>query len=130
MDADISNSISALSVLFGVAVFHLGASSTKITKALELETPEKSLVHARRSNRQTVCSALLMGALPNFLMLTAILVVMSPRIIDHLMSYQFSIVDFNFMVTLFQIVGFIVVFYTSLSFGNVARLTIKWAELW
>lgn len=129
METDISNSISALSVLFGVAVFHLGASSTKITKALELEVPEKSLVHARRSNRQTVCAALLMGALPNFLMLTAILVVMSPRIIDHLVNYQFSLVDFKFMVTLFQIVGFIVVFYTFLSFCNVARLTIKWVEL-
>lgn len=130
MEDNIANSISALSVLFGVAVFHLGAAAPKIANALELNIPEKTLKDARKRNRQTIISVLLVNSLPNFLMLFAILFVMSPNLILHTTAYEFNLIDFNFMATLFQIIGAIVILYTTLSFLNLMRLIKKWLALW
>lgn len=130
MEANIANSISSLSVLFGVAVFHLGAAVPEIANALNLDVPEKTLKDARKRNRKLIFSVILLSSLPNFLMLSTILFVMSPNLILHIRAYEFNFSDFNFLVTLFQIIGAIVLFYAILSFSNLIRLGIKWYAMW
>ncbi len=129
MEADVLNSISALSVIFGVAVFHLGASSKKVLAALELDIPAKTLRLERMQNRKEVLVALLIGAFPNFMMLSAIFIVMLPSMIRYIKIYEFNLFAFSFMVTLFQILGFIVMFYVVISFANIIKLSKKWLEL-
>ncbi|MDN7138078.1 hypothetical protein J6J34_07635 [Pseudidiomarina sp. 1ASP75-14] len=129
MEADVLNSISALSVIFGVAVFHLGASSKKILAALELDIPAKTLRLERMQSRKEVLVALLIGAFPNFMMLSAIFIVMLPSMIRYIRIYEFNLFAFSFMVTLFQILGFIVMFYVVISFANILKLSKKWLEL-
>ncbi len=129
METNISNSISALSVLFGVAVFHLGASATKISDILAMEEPAKALVQERKNKRGEVVRVILANNLPNLLMLGAIVLVMAPQYIVHVTSYEVEFWNFDFMVTLYQIIGTIVVFYFTFSFSNMVKLIAKWWKL-
>jgi hypothetical protein len=128
LETNLSEALSALSVIFGVAVFHLGASSERISTALSLNVPEKSLKHARKEVSYKIWKSVFLDALPSFLILGAISFIMTPTALNHLSNYDFAIWNFDFMTSLYQLLGMIVLVYWLFSFSNLARLLFKFTE--
>ncbi len=129
METNVANSISALSVVFGVAVFHLGASSEVIKSTLNIENPSKTLEKAREQLRGDIVRVITVNSLPNLVMLLAIAFVMLPQFVKHISHYKLELWDFDFMITLYQIIGVIVFFYLLMSAKNTIFLLGKWCRL-
>lgn len=128
METSLPNIISALSVLFGVAVFHMGANANKVKEALVIDKPPKEQVTTLKKQRSTIATTILLSSMPNFAMLGAISFVMLPQAVKHISTTKFSLINFDFMITLYQLIWIIVVFYTIASLVNIIKLANKWFE--
>lgn len=126
MGSSLSDTISALSVMFGVAAFHLNASWPRIQTILELEEPDQVLKHERASKRRLIIGTFFSSSLPSLAMLAALLLVITPTAIKHLNDLSFSLFQFDLMTTLFQIISAIIVFYFSVSLWQALKLIQKW----
>ena len=125
METNLPQALSALSVLFAVAVFHLGSNSTKVNEALAIEASPFEQKLENEKKRREIFKVILFSALPSFLMLSAICFVMTPLAIEHLVSTEMALWDFDFMISLYQMIWLIVVFYFIVSAVNVSRLCRK-----
>ncbi|MDH7943701.1 hypothetical protein QGM61_07695 [Pseudohongiella sp. SYSU M77423] len=128
METSLPNIISALSVLFGVAVFHMGANANKVKEALAIDKPPKEQVTTLKKQRSTIATTILLSSMPNFAMLGAISFVMLPQAVKHISTTKLSLINFDFMITLYQIIWIIVAFYTIASMVNIIKLVNKWFE--
>lgn len=128
METSLPNIISALSVLFGVAVFHMGANANKVKEALAIDKPPKEQVASLKKLRSTIATTILLSSMPNFAMLGAISFVMLPQAVKHISTTKLSLVNFDFMITLYQLIWIIVAFYTIASMVNIIKLVNKWFE--
>lgn len=128
MGASLLNIISALSVLFGVAVFHMGANANKVKEALSIEKPPKEQVDTLKKQRSKIATTILLSSLPNFAMLSAISFVMLPQAMKHIRATKFILTNFDFMITLYQLIWIIVAFYTIASLVNIIKLVVKWSK--
>ncbi|TMO24727.1 MULTISPECIES: hypothetical protein [Pseudoalteromonas] len=128
METSLPNIISALSVLFGVAVFHMGANANKVKEALSIDKPPKEQVATLKKLRSTIATTILLSSMPNFAMLSAISFVMLPQAVKHISTTKLSLINFDFMITLYQLIWIIVAFYTIASLVNIIKLVIKWIK--
>ncbi|MCG7540125.1 hypothetical protein [Pseudoalteromonas sp. OF7H-1] len=128
METSLPNIISALSVLFGVAVFHMGANANKVKEALAIDKPPREQVTTLKKQRSTIATTILLSSMPNFAMLGAISFVMLPQAVKHISTTKLSLINFDFMITLYQLIWIIVAFYTMASMVNIIKLVNKWLE--
>lgn len=128
METSLPNIISALSVLFGVAVFHMGANANKVKEALAIDKPPKEQVTTLKKQRSTIATTILLSSMPNLAMLGAISFVMLPQAVKHISTTKLSLINFDFMITLYQLIWIIVAFYTIASMVNIIKLVNKWFE--
>jgi len=128
LETSLPNIISALSVLFGVAVFHMGANANKVKEALSIDKPPKEQVATLKKLRSTIATTILLSSMPNFAMLSAISFVMLPQAVKHISTTKLSLINFDFMITLYQLIWIIVAFYTIASLVNIIKLVIKWIK--
>jgi hypothetical protein len=128
LETSLPNIISALSVLFGVAVFHMGANANKVKEALAIDKPPKEQVTTLKKQRSTIATTILLSSMPNFAMLGAISFVMLPQAVNHMSTTKLSLINFDFMITLYQLIWIIVAFYTIASMVNIIKLVYKWFE--
>lgn len=128
MEASLPNIISALSVLFGVAAFHMGANANKVKEALAIDKPPKEQVATLKKQRSTIATTILLSSMPNFAMLGAISFVMLPQAVKHISTTKLSLINFDFMITLYQLIWIIVAFYTIASMVNIIKLINKWFD--
>jgi hypothetical protein len=128
LETSLPNIISALSVLFGVAVFHMGANANKVKEALAIDKPPKEQVTTLKKQRSTIATTILLSSMPNFAMLGAISFVMLPQAVKHISTTKLSLINFDFMITLYQLIWIIVAFYTIASMVNIIKLVNKWFE--
>lgn len=126
METNLPNIISALSVLFGVAVFHMGANANKVKEGLSIDKPPKEQVTNLKKQRSRIATTILLSSMPNFAMLSAISFVMLPQAIKHITATKLTLTNFDFMITLYQLIWIIVAFYTIASLVNMIKLVVKW----
>lgn len=126
METSLPNIISALSVLFGVAVFHMGVNANKVKEALSIDKPPKEQVTTLKKHRSKIATTILLSSMPNFAMLSAISFVMLPQAMKHIMTTKLVLTNFDFMITLYQLIWIIVTFYTTASLMNIIKLVVKW----
>lgn len=125
MEGDIAEGLSSLSVIFGVAVFHIGASHRDVKTAIESKVAPKTQDLERAEQRRYIWNTIVYKSLPSLLMLIAICFVMIPKFIEHLISYSFELWNFKFTLTLYQILFIIVCFYLAVSISDTYRLLNK-----
>ena len=120
--------LASLSVVFGVAVFHFGHAVAEMTKFLAEDDPPKGQRHARIVARKRARTVLISAALPSFLILASVLVVMLPSFVQNLSTLRIAYWELDESTTLYQILFIVIAFYLAVSGRYVARITQKlWA---
>lgn len=106
----------------------MGANANKVKEALAIDKPPKEQVATRKKQRSTIATTILLSSMPNFAMLGAISFVMLPQAVKHISTTKLSFINFDFMITLYQLIWIIVAFYTIASMVNIIKLVNKWFE--
>lgn len=128
MAAELPNVLSAISVLFAIAVFHMTTNIKNVEKALDYSKPPKEQKSQIDLLRKGIRNTVIYSSLPNFSILISILITMSPLFITHIRDTTFSFMEMNQIITLYQIIWFVVIFYTFSSIVNFIKLILKWLE--
>ncbi len=106
----------------------MGANANKVKEALSIDKPPKEQVATLKKLRSTIATTILLSSMPNFAMLSAISFVMLPQAVKHISTTKLSLINFDFMITLYQLIWIIVAFYTIASLVNIIKLVIKWIK--
>ena len=126
--AELPNVLSAISVLFAIAVFHMTTNLKNVEKALAFNKPPKEQSSQLDSLRKKIRGTVIFSSLPNFSILVSLLFTMTPLFIKHAKYTTFSFMDMNQIITLYQIIWFVVIVYTISSIANFLKLLRKWLE--
>lgn len=128
MAAELPNILSAISVLFAIAVFHMTTNLKNVEEALDYNKPPEEQSSQIDLLRKSIRFTVIFSSLPNFSILVSILITMTPLFITHLRDTTFSFLGMNQIITLYQIIWFVVIFYTISSIVNFIKLILKWFE--
>ena len=106
----------------------MGANANKAKEALAINKPPKEQVSTLKNKRSTIATTILLSSMPNFAMLVAISFVMLPQAVKHICTTKLRLINFDFMITLYQLIWIIVAFYTIASMVTIIKLVNKWFE--
>ncbi|MFX4228429.1 MAG: hypothetical protein ACFHHU_11300 [Porticoccaceae bacterium] len=125
MESDISNSLSAISVIFGIAVFHLSSATNVVNQIINKDIPAAALKLERKSDAKKAWQIILIQAMPSFLVLGAMGLIMLPKFLHYAITRDFQFWAGDFYVSLYQMLVVIVCFYFLVSVYRICCLLAK-----
>lgn len=125
----ISETLTSLSVLFGIVTILVTNSSKQILKILEKELPAKSLIEERRKDKKNILIIFSIHALPSISILFAITLIMRPNFIYNIGNCILSYNNVDFYISIYQML-FLIILYFLITFSFlIIKLIIKYISL-